>query len=84
MPTQQEYKDFLKTVKKEPPEGCKFSVGDKVTFTNDYDVSFPGLTVIGFAEEEFQGRFIYLDYDCWWFPTRPSQLTLERETSKSL
>lgn len=79
---QQSYQDFLKKLKKVPPVECQFSVGDKVTFTNDYGVSFPGKTVIGFADDdELNGRFIHLDVDCWWFPMKPVNLTLEESAS---
>lgn len=84
MPTQQEYDDFLKRLKKEPPVECEFEVGDTVTFTNEYGVSFPGNKVIGFADDdEFYGRFIHLDKSSWWFPVRPSELTLEASVSES-
>lgn len=67
-------------IKKTPPVECDFKVGDTVTFTNDQGVSFPGHKVIGFAEDTSHsqyGRFIYLDYDCYWFPTSPESLTKE-------
>ena len=61
-----------------PPIPCDFAVGDKVTFTNDYGVSFEGLTVIGFAKDTgLYGRFIHLDTDCYWFPKKPESLTKE-------
>lgn len=60
MPTEQKYEEFLKTIKKKAPKeyGNDVSVGDKVTFINDNGVAFPGNTVIGFADEPFNGRFI--------------------------
>lgn len=58
-----------------PPVPCDFKPGDAVTFTNDYGVSFPA-HVRGFTPtDEFYGRFVYLDYDCWWFPAHPQSLT---------
>jgi hypothetical protein len=60
-----------------PPVPCKFKAGDRVTFTNDQGVRFPGKTVRGFTPEVIlQGRFIYLDLDCWWFPVKPENLRL--------
>lgn len=59
----------------QPPEGCDLKVGDKVTYTNDYGVSFHGLTVIGFAKEPCNGRFVHLDTDSYWFPVKPESLT---------
>jgi hypothetical protein len=44
-------------------------------------VSFPGYKIVGFAEEEFYGRFIHLDKSSWWFPVKPSELTLEQKVS---
>ena len=84
MTTRQAYSDFLKRLKMEPPVECEFSVGDIVTFTNEYGVSFPGNKVIGFAaDDEFYGRFIHLDKEAWWFPVRPAELTLECKASES-
>jgi len=72
-----------KEIKKTPPVECDFKVGDVVTFTNDYGVSFPGKKVIGFADDtSFHGNFIYLDYDCYWFPTNPESLTKEQPKKK--
>ncbi|CAN7569646.1 hypothetical protein [Acidovorax delafieldii] len=59
-----------------PPQECDFNVGDTVTFTNDYGVSFPGKLITGFASTIEYGRFIYLDSDSWWFPVKPESLTL--------
>ena len=57
------------------PIECDFKVGDVVTFTNDYDVSFKDLKVIGFCEDDsFYGRFIYLNKDSYWFPCDPKDL----------
>lgn len=63
-----------------PPVGpCQFQVGDKVTFTNEYGVSFPGKIITGFARESdtFHGRFIHTAGEAYWFPSRPDELTLE-------
>lgn len=66
-----------------PPEVCAFKVGDKVTFTNGYGVTFTGKTVIGYSSDILyqQGRFIHLDLDCYWFPNRPVDLKLEQVQS---
>ena len=61
----------------------KFMVGDAVTFTNDYGVSFSGLHVTGLYKpdpiDSFYARgFRYLlDYDCPWFPVREESLALD-------
>jgi hypothetical protein len=48
-------------------------VGDKVLFTNDQGVKFR-LTVRGFSSTVFQGRFVYVFRDAWWFPVAPGAL----------
>lgn len=78
MPGQKDYEAFLTQIKTQPPVDCEFSVGDTVVFTNEYGVSFPGLRVIGFADDDsFYGRFIHLNTGAWWFPVRPGELTLD-------
>lgn len=81
MTTEQGRADFVSKLRDDPPVPCDFQVGDQVTFTNEYGVAFPGLTVTGFAEDsEFYGRFVYLDTDSYWFPVRPDELKLERRS----
>ncbi len=62
-----------------PPVPCKFAVGDRVIYTNDYGAEFTK-TVRGFSGTEQSlykyGRFVYLDMDCWWMPVSPSRLKL--------
>ena len=59
-----------------PPVPCDFKVGDKVAFTNDFGITFSDLIVTGFTPTvEGQGRFIYLDKECWWFAVTPGSLT---------
>lgn len=57
-----------------PPFGCEFSVGDKVSFVNDYGVRFDGHKVVGFDLVQLCGRFIYIDNDSPWMPVRPDHL----------
>lgn len=76
------YLDFVDSLEKTPPVPCPFSVGDTVTFTNEFGVVFEGRKVIGFSEDtKFYGRFIHLDsdkqYGAYWFPHRPDELQLE-------
>ena len=74
----QEMKSFAAKLKKVSPVDCGFKIGDKVTYTNSYGVSFKGHTVIGFAEnDEFYGKFIYIDTDCYWSSVKPSSLKHE-------
>ena len=64
------------------PIPCEFKLGDEVVFTNEYGVVWYGYTIIGFCgENELHGRTIHIargDQDAWWFPHRPSELTLVR------
>lgn len=50
-------------------------VGDKVMFTNDYDVTFGPHEVLAFQPHD-RGRVVYIDTDSYWFPVRPDQLSL--------
>lgn len=76
-------KEFIKkNLSSTPPEPCDLSVGDVVTFTNDYEVVFAGLKVIGFARKDdwfYQksGRFIHIDTDCFWLQKKREQLKKE-------
>lgn len=69
---------YAATLSKVPNQPTTFKLGDKVTFTNDQGVKFKGNKVIGFCDEGNE-RFIHIDTDCYWFPKRPDQLTLEKE-----
>lgn len=66
-------KDVPSDMQRTPPIPCEFKPGDRVIFTNDYGVQFHQ-RVRGFAKDVWDGRFVYLDTSCWWFPKRPSQL----------
>jgi hypothetical protein len=50
--------------------------GQKVTYTNEYGVSFNSLTVMGFCEPQ-NGRCVYLNKDSYWYPVNPENLTVE-------
>lgn len=53
---------------------CRFKVGDRVIFTNDYGLKFPHV-VRGFAKSPHPGnRFVYIFSDAWWFPVSPDRL----------
>lgn len=80
MSNEEREKEFVATLAKVSPIECDLQVGDTVTFTNDYGVSFEGMTVVGFDHEAEEGdRFIYLDSDAWWFPHTRAQLTKSTE-----
>lgn len=79
-----EVQNFIKKEKLSqfPLNGEQFKVGDKVTFTNDYGVSFSDLRVVGFSNEIYPNSgTIYLDYDCYWFPTKPKTIKLDESIS---
>ncbi len=54
----------------------ELEAGQTVTFINDYFVVFPGRTIMGFCKPELTERCVYLDYDCYWFPSHPDNLFL--------
>ena len=55
-------------------ERTSLKVGDNVTFTNEFGVSFEDNEILGFDLEDFYGRFIYLDKDSYWFPVTEKSL----------
>lgn len=58
-----------------PPVPCDFELGDKVIFTNAAGVVFTEFMVTGFSPTlDGRGRFLYLNWDCWWFPASPQSL----------
>lgn len=75
---------------KEPPIPCDLKVGDIVTYTNEFGVSFNGMIIIGFsADEHFLPRkmFIHTDFcekaessgAAWWFPKKRECLVPDPE-----
>lgn len=52
-------------------------VGAKVTFTNDYGVSFPNSEILGFDKEYIYNRCIYINNDSYWFAVTPDSLTVQ-------
>ena len=65
-----------------------FRVGDRVTFTNDYGVEFPGKTITG--SERWDGkwegasvglRYFFAPTDAPWFSVPARNLTLEMEVA---
>jgi hypothetical protein len=71
-------KFFSENVMSESPIPCDFKVGDIVKFTNEFELEFGPYRVIGFCRpvDVLYGRFIYIDYDCYWFPTEPESLSI--------
>lgn len=63
--------------KLDPPSlPCTYKIGDRVLFFNAAGIVFGPYTVLGYttAENIVSGGFIYIDYDCYWFPVAPAHL----------
>lgn len=52
-------------------------MGDLVTFTNDFGVSFINLEVIGFDTEPYCDRYVYLNWSSYWFAAKMGSLTVQ-------
>ena len=72
-------KDFIReNLTDKPPIPCDFKIGDIVTFTNEFGVSFSNKKIIGFSPEVTStGRFIHLSKDAYWFPVPMESLKKE-------
>lgn len=46
----------------------------ELSTTNEYGVRFEPHVIMGFCKPELSGRCVYLDYDCYWFPTELKSL----------
>lgn len=57
-----------------------FHKGQMVMFTNEYGITFGAYEILGFSPnpKQFYGRCVYLDKDSYWFPVRPSEITLAK------
>lgn len=60
-------------------QNTDFQVGDKVTFVNDYGVSFTGKTITEIEVIDGELRYHIVPTDCPWFPKRSRNL--ERENN---
>lgn len=75
-----EFKQKLSDIIENPK--IDFKVGDKVTYTNDYGVSFPDITIIAISKQNNlwkYGNCIHLNKDSYWYPVKPESLKIERE-----
>lgn len=61
----------------EPLVASPLTVGSKVTYTNEFGVSFSGYTVKGFSTDKTAPDQAYVDSDCYWFPKPFSSLAIE-------
>jgi len=57
-------------------------IGDKLTYTNDNGVVFPGKTVTGFCDWDWghfkNDGYVFIDTDCYWMPVSPANLKIEK------
>ncbi|REC40933.1 hypothetical protein [Chryseobacterium sp. 5_R23647] len=74
-------KDFTDWMKKGNVQVLKelknsdFKIGDIVTFTNEYGIQFENIEILGFTNDEsLQERIVYLDFSCYWFPVKLSEI----------
>lgn len=52
-----------------------FEVGDIISYTNPYGVVFDGLQIAAISKSEWDAEHcIYLYWDCYWYPVRPSDI----------
>lgn len=69
-------------------EAFGLKVGDKVTFTNDYGVTFAPRVVVGFVPDfeldNQQERSVYINSDSPWFPVRPSSLKKMSDSDQAI
>lgn len=80
--TRSEYKHREdQTMSKNVP---KFKIGDRVIFTNDNGVVFPGKTITGieYWEGYSEPLYFYKPTDTPWFASREQHFSLERETGR--
>lgn len=80
--TEQEY--IKSELSPTPFVACDLKVGDIVTYTNDYGVSFHGRKVTGFSDPKTSYHpeaHIHLAKDAYWFPVKESSLS---KTKKSI
>lgn len=84
--TKEEFADFVSEKRIEvfeklsdvcPESASDLKIGDKVTFTNDYGCVFENKTIMGFCKDWLEGRHVYIDSDCYWFPKSIESLTKE-------
>ena len=58
------------------PNGMELHTGDIVAYTNPNGVTWSPLKVLGFEPTPDEGRCVYLDWECYWFPVQPDKVRL--------
>lgn len=58
-----------------------FEVGDMVVVTNGYGVKLLH-KILGFCKQTTYGGCVYLDWDCYWYPTNPKNIVKFDENYK--
>jgi len=76
---------FINSLEATAPVDCELKVGDIVTYTNEYGVSFDNREIVGFSSKEdmLRDRFIHLDQDAYWFPLSIAELKLAKRVVKT-
>lgn len=58
------------------PSEQDLRVGDIVAYTNPNGVTSMPYVVLGIDPTPDNGRCVYLDWECYWFPVAPSKVKL--------
>lgn len=80
--TESEFKVWASDPKRNLPlteSHSGFKVGNKVTYTNEFGVSFQDMEIVGIADDsyDFYNRRFFLNKSAYWFPVLASELTLQ-------
>lgn len=70
-----------KNLQSTPPKGCDFQVGDIVTYTNSYGVSFENKMVIGFDHSN-SDRPVHTAGESYWFGSEIHSLSKKNNSTK--
>ena len=57
-----------------PDANIDLSIGDKILFVNDYNVTFGPHKILGFCKPNPDGRCVYFDHVSYWFPAKLNQI----------
>lgn len=64
------------------PKGIDLRTGDTVAYTNPNGITTLPYKVLGIDPTPDNGRCVYLDWECYWFPVAPERLELLNTTNK--
>lgn len=71
--------NFKVTMQDQPLSETPLKKGDKVTYTNEYGVAFPGHTIQGFPTDQGSADKAYIDSSCYWNPKPFHAFTIEEK-----